>query len=136
MRNRFVRPLLLTLTLLTVSAGVAAQTPHHGHSHAHPAVRENVSPEVREEVLQAIERWKQAVINADRAGLERAYHDDLTYGHTDGEVLGKAEKIGRNLAPRTCATLPSTFRTSPCGCMATSRSSPRGTRSMCRAADR
>jgi ketosteroid isomerase-like protein len=61
------------------------------------AVRENVSPQARKDVLQAVEQWKKAVIAGDRAGLERAYHADLSYGHTDGAVLGKQAQIDRTL---------------------------------------
>ncbi len=85
--NRLPKALLSALALGMFSIIVQAQTP-----------TENVSPKVRKEVLEAVEQWKRAVIDKDRAGLEHAYHNDLSYGHTDGAVLGKAEQIDRNLA--------------------------------------
>ncbi len=62
-------------------------------------VRERVTPEVRRQIVQAIDAWRAAVVGKDRAGLERAYHDDLTYGHTDGAVLTKTGQIDRTLVP-------------------------------------
>lgn len=88
--------LLVALTLGILSATATAQSPVAEHPAS--AVQENVTGKVRQEVLQAVENWKRAVIDKDRAGLEAAYHDELSYGHTDGAVLGKAEQIGRNLA--------------------------------------
>ncbi len=99
MTRRSIKPLLLTLTLLITSAGAVAYAQDHAGSHATGNVRENVTPELRREVLQALENWKRAVIRKDRAKLELAYHDDLTYGHTDGEVLSKSEQIERTLVP-------------------------------------
>jgi len=54
---------------------------------------------VRTEVTHAIEQWKQAVISGDRAELERAYHPELTYGHTDGALLDKKQQIDRTVGP-------------------------------------
>jgi ketosteroid isomerase-like protein len=92
MKTFSIKPLLVALTLLSPLAAIQAA------EHSTP-VRENVSPEQRRELLQAIEQWKQAVIKKDRAGLERAYHADLSYGHTDGAVLTKQEQIDRTIVP-------------------------------------
>lgn len=62
-------------------------------------VRERVTPEVRQEIVQAIDAWRAAVVNGDRAGLALAYHDDLTYGHTDGGVENKEGQINRTIVP-------------------------------------
>ncbi|MGK2287044.1 nuclear transport factor 2 family protein [Pedomonas sp. V897] len=62
-------------------------------------VRERVTPEVRQEIVAAIDAWRAAVVNGDRAGLERAYHEDLTYGHTDGGVENKEGQINRTIVP-------------------------------------
>lgn len=62
-------------------------------------VAERGSAQARAEVVRAIDDWREAVVRKDRAGLERAYHDDLSYGHTDGEVLGKQAQIDRTVLP-------------------------------------
>jgi ketosteroid isomerase-like protein len=91
--NRFsLKPVLVAMTLLLPV--VSAQAAEHN-----TPVRENASAEARRDVLQAVEQWKQAVIKQDRAGLERAYHADLSYGHTDGAVLTKKEQIDRTISP-------------------------------------
>ncbi|WP_217705459.1 nuclear transport factor 2 family protein [Peristeroidobacter soli] len=91
--NKFsLKPMLVALTLLSPVALV------HAAEHSTP-VKETGSAEQRREVLQAVEQWKQAVIKKDRAGLERAYHADLSYGHTDGAVLTKQEQIDRTIVP-------------------------------------
>lgn len=83
---------LVAMALLLPVAGLPAA------EHSTP-VHENASAEVRREVLQAVEQWKQAVIKQDRAGMERAYHADLSYGHTDGVVLNRKEQIDRTISP-------------------------------------
>jgi membrane dipeptidase len=97
-----IRPLLAVLGLLLVPiAATQAQTQAQASAaaaHTTP-VREQGTPEARKEILQVLDQWKQAVIGKDRAALQRFYHDDLSYGHTDGEVLGKAQQIDRTLAP-------------------------------------
>jgi ketosteroid isomerase-like protein len=50
-------------------------------------------------VLAAIEAYKVAEVKGDRAGLEKVYHDDLSYGHSDGNVLTKKQQIDRTLIP-------------------------------------
>ncbi len=63
------------------------------------AVVERGDAATRAQVVAAIEAWRVALIKTDRAGLERAYHDDLSYGHTDGAVLTKKQQIDRTLVP-------------------------------------
>lgn len=53
----------------------------------------------RAAVLAAIEAYKAAEVKGDRAGLEKAYHDDLSYGHSDGNILTKKQQIDRTLVP-------------------------------------
>lgn len=62
-------------------------------------VKEHGTPQARAEVVKAIDAWRAAVVAKDRAGLERAYHDDISYGHTDGAVLTKKEQIDRTIVP-------------------------------------
>lgn len=42
------------------------------------------------EVAQAIEKWKQAVIAVDKAGMEASVSDGLRYGHSSGLLEDKA----------------------------------------------
>jgi len=94
MLRKIIGTLVLSATLLWLSAGIVqAQT-------ATPKVREHGSPEVRKSVLAAVERWRQAVIKKDRPELEAIFDDDLSYGHTTGEVIDKAGTIERALDPK------------------------------------
>lgn len=77
------------LSITSLTAQAADATP----------VIERVSPETRTQVVQAIDAWRAALVGKDRDGLERAYHDDLSYGHTDGAVLDKQAQITRSLLP-------------------------------------
>ena len=45
------------------------------------------------DVLTAMDTWKQAMIKKDRAGLEKIFHVDLTYGHSSGLIEDKAQAI-------------------------------------------
>ena len=45
------------------------------------------------DVLAALEAWKQAAIHKDKAGLDKIYHSDLTYGHSNGLMETKAVAI-------------------------------------------
>jgi ketosteroid isomerase-like protein len=45
------------------------------------------------DVLAAMDGWKQAMIKKDRAGLEKVFHPDLTYGHSSGTIETKAQAI-------------------------------------------
>jgi ketosteroid isomerase-like protein len=90
---------ILTLPLLSLHTTVAhADSPNTAGLIG--GVRENVSPAVRTQVLTAVDEWKRAVIKKDAAALERLFADDLSYGHTTGEVLGKAQTIERALDPK------------------------------------
>jgi hypothetical protein len=95
--------LLLILTLLILPAGiVTAQTPAAPSTAAN--IRENVSPEVRKEVLAAVDQWRQAALSKSRSGLEGILHDDLSYGHTTGDVLNKTQTVERGLAAQQSFT--------------------------------
>jgi Domain of unknown function (DUF4440) len=88
---------LLILSVFLLPAGsLIAQTPAAAGAAAN--VRENASPEVRKEVIAAVEQWKQAALSKSRSGLEAILHDDLSYGHTTGEVLNKTQTLERGLA--------------------------------------
>lgn len=80
-------------------AAVPALPFNLAHAAEGSPVIERGSAQTRQEVVQAIDAWRAAVVSKDRAGLERAYHDDLSYGHTDGAVLSKREQIDRTLVP-------------------------------------
>lgn len=88
---------LILSALLVVAGPSIVSLPAHA-AEGRP-VKEHGTPAVRQQVVQAIDAWRAAVVAKDRAGLERAYHDDLSYGHTDGAVLTKAEQIGRTIVP-------------------------------------
>jgi ketosteroid isomerase-like protein len=45
------------------------------------------------DVLSAMEAWRQAMLKKDRAALDKAFHTDLTYGHSSGVVEDKAQAI-------------------------------------------
>jgi Domain of unknown function (DUF4440) len=74
------------------TAAPAAAAPADG-------VREHVQPAERVAILAALDHLEQAVIHKDGHGLEELYADDLSYGHTTGEVLDKAKTVQRNLDP-------------------------------------
>jgi hypothetical protein len=94
---------LLILGLLLLPAGsLTAQTPTAPV--AASSARENVSPEARKEVIAAVEQWKQAALSKSRSGLEGILHDDLSYGHTTGEVLNKTQTVERGLAAQQSFT--------------------------------
>jgi hypothetical protein len=88
--------LLILSAFLLPTGSLTAQTPAAGAAAAN--VRENASPEVRKEVITAVEQWKQAALSKSRSALEAILHDDLSYGHTTGEVLNKAQTLERGLA--------------------------------------
>jgi hypothetical protein len=90
--------LLLVGLLLLPAASLTAQTPREEGAAAN--VPENASPAVRKEVLTAVEQWKQAALTKSRQGLEAILHDNLSYGHTTGEVLNKTQTVDRGLAPQ------------------------------------
>lgn len=88
---------LLAALLLPVVA-VQAQTAPATAPHASPAA-DNISSDAGQALLRSLDQWRAAVVAGDRAGLEHAYHEQLSYGHTDGEVLGRAPQIDRTLVP-------------------------------------
>jgi ketosteroid isomerase-like protein len=45
------------------------------------------------DVLAAMDAWKQAMLKKDKAGLEKVFHSDLTYGHSSGVIENKAQAI-------------------------------------------
>lgn len=88
---------ILTPPLMSVMTAVALADPPAAGPIG--GVREKAPPEVRKEVLAAVEAWKLAVIKKDAGALGRILDDDLSYGHTTGEVLNKAQTIERALDP-------------------------------------
>jgi ketosteroid isomerase-like protein len=48
-------------------------------------------------VAEAVEKLRKAMVDADRAGLENAVSDSLSYGHSTGRVENKTEFV-ENLA--------------------------------------
>jgi hypothetical protein len=84
--------LLLSSALLRADDKLSVRLADEGANSA-----EKVTPEVQKELLAAVEVWKQAVISKDRARLAQVFHDDLSYGHTTGEVQTKAQTIDRIL---------------------------------------
>lgn len=87
--------LLPILILCAAFAAIAA--PATTPAASVDSVPERVTPTVREEIVAAIDAWRAAVVGKDRAGLERAYHLDLSYGHSGGEILARAAQIERTL---------------------------------------
>ena len=51
--------------------------------------------DVRQDVLQADAARALAMIEADAAKLDDAFHDDLTYSHSNGRVETKAQLVER-----------------------------------------
>jgi len=45
------------------------------------------------DVLSAMESWRQAMLKKDRAALEKAFHAELSYGHSSGVIEDKAQAI-------------------------------------------
>jgi len=45
------------------------------------------------EVLAAMNTWKDATVAQDRAALEKLFHADLTFSHSSGLTMGKAEVL-------------------------------------------
>lgn len=52
-----------------------------------------------EEVKQAIDQWKTAVIQKDKAALERLIHPQVTYAHSNAKMETKQQAIDAFLAP-------------------------------------
>jgi ketosteroid isomerase-like protein len=45
----------------------------------------------QDDVLAALEAWKQATLGKDAAALDRLLHDGLTYSHSNGRTQSKAD---------------------------------------------
>ena len=85
---------LLSSLLVTLSIAFSAQ--------AGPAlsiVSDIGDANTRAEVVSALDAWRLAVITEDREALERVYHEDLIYGHSDGHVADRREQIDRTIDP-------------------------------------
>jgi hypothetical protein len=93
---------LLALVLIVPSAYISAQAP--AGSSPVSGVKDNASAAERKSLLAAVDQWKQAVITKDRVGLDRIFDDDLSYGHTTGEVLDKPQSIDRVLSSKNTYT--------------------------------
>jgi ketosteroid isomerase-like protein len=53
------------------------------------------------DVLAAMDRWKQGMIQKDRAGLEKILRDDLIFSHSDGHTWTKAELVDSVMSGKT-----------------------------------
>jgi len=51
------------------------------------------------EVMAAVEAWKQAALKGDAAALTRLFHDDLAYTHSNGMTQTKAQAIAAESSP-------------------------------------
>jgi ketosteroid isomerase-like protein len=45
------------------------------------------------DIRAVMEAWRQAMIRSDGAALERLYHPDLRYGHSNGQIDPKPRLI-------------------------------------------
>ena len=52
-----------------------------------------------QEVLAAIDAWKQAALKGDASALGKIYHDGLAYTHSNGMTQTRAVAIGSETAP-------------------------------------
>ena len=55
--------------------------------------QETSSPTAEQEVLQAIEKYRSAILNRDTAALEQIWADDYTFVNGAGEVLSKPQRL-------------------------------------------
>lgn len=53
------------------------------------------------EVMAAMEAWRHAMMKRDGAALERLYHPDLSYGHSNGSIETKPEAIQHIVTSKT-----------------------------------
>jgi ketosteroid isomerase-like protein len=51
------------------------------------------APKAEKEVLAAMDAWKQGMLKRDASTLDRIFHPDLTYSHSNGRTETKAEAI-------------------------------------------
>lgn len=96
MKSRYLGALLFAAAGLSGAASLSSASVF---AQDHAALEERGPVATRAAVLAAIDAYRAAVVKGDRAGLEAVFHSDISYGHTDGAVLGKTEQIDRTLAP-------------------------------------
>jgi len=51
------------------------------------------------DVLAALDSWKHAALKGDAAALDKLYHSDLAYTHSNGGTQTKAEAIAAQSSP-------------------------------------
>ena len=57
------------------------------------------SSQTEKELLAALATWRQAMLKADGATLDKIYHEDLSYTHSGGLIETKAQAIATTTAP-------------------------------------
>jgi ketosteroid isomerase-like protein len=87
------------MPILLSAALIAASLAPLPAAMATATIAEHGDAATRAAVVAAIDAWRNALIAGDRAGLDRAYHEDLSYGHSDGVLLSKREQIDRSIEP-------------------------------------
>jgi ketosteroid isomerase-like protein len=50
-------------------------------------------PKAEQEVMTAMEAWRQALLKKDGAALTRLYHEEIRYGHSSGLVEDKKTAV-------------------------------------------
>lgn len=53
----------------------------------------DTASKAEQDVMAAMNSWKQAMLNRDAAALDKLYHPDLTYSHSNGRTENKTEAI-------------------------------------------
>jgi ketosteroid isomerase-like protein len=69
-----------------------------GLAFASPALAADTSP-AEKDLLAALASWRQAMLKADGATLDKLYHEDLSYTHSGGLIETKAQAIATTTAP-------------------------------------
>ena len=57
------------------------------------AFAQAAAPKAEQEVLAAMDAWKQGMLKRDAAALDKIFHPDLTYSHSNGRTESKSEAI-------------------------------------------
>jgi ketosteroid isomerase-like protein len=57
-----------------------------------------------EEVLTALQAWKEATLAKDGAALDGLLHDELTYSHSNGRTQSKADVLASVTAGKSSVT--------------------------------
>jgi ketosteroid isomerase-like protein len=57
------------------------------------------SSQAEKDLLAALATWRQAMLKADGATLDKLYHEDLSYTHSGGRIETRAEAIATTTAP-------------------------------------